>query len=86
MNAKDLLKFVVLCQYVPRFLRIYPLYKEVTRTSGLFIESAWAGVAFNLFLYMLASHVSFLFYPLGGSRTLFKVPSNFITTCCTLMT
>ncbi|KAH9646549.1 Cyclic nucleotide-gated ion channel 1 [Citrus sinensis] len=56
VNTKNLLKFVVLFQYVPRFLRIYPLYKEVTRTSGILTETAWAGAAFNLFLYMLASH------------------------------
>ncbi|KAF9604326.1 hypothetical protein IFM89_005907, partial [Coptis chinensis] len=43
-------------QYVPRFLRIQPLYKEVTKTSGILTETAWAGAAFNLFLYMLASH------------------------------
>lgn len=54
---KDTLKFVILCQYIPRFIRFYPLYKEVTRTSGIFTETAWAGAAFNLFLYMLASHV-----------------------------
>ncbi|KAJ4950147.1 hypothetical protein NE237_026979 [Protea cynaroides] len=57
LNTKDLLKFVVLFQYVPRLLRIYPLYKEVTRTSGILTETAWAGAALNLFLYMLASHV-----------------------------
>ncbi|XP_022945924.1 cyclic nucleotide-gated ion channel 1-like isoform X2 [Cucurbita moschata] len=56
-NTENLLKLAVLCQFVPRFLRIYPLYKEVTRTSGILIETAWAGAAFNLFLYMLASHV-----------------------------
>lgn len=60
VNTKNLLKFVVLFQYVPRFLRIYPLYKEVTRTSGILTETAWAGAAFNLFLYMLASHVSLI--------------------------
>ncbi|KAJ6359362.1 hypothetical protein OIU76_000985 [Salix suchowensis] len=36
-------------------MRIYPLYKEVA-TSGILAETAWAGAAFNLFLYMLASH------------------------------
>ncbi|MED6144313.1 Cyclic nucleotide-gated ion channel 1 [Stylosanthes scabra] len=56
LNTKNLLKFVVFFQYVPRFLRIIPLYKEVTRTSGILTETAWAGAAFNLFLYMLASH------------------------------
>lgn len=58
LNTKNLLKFVVFFQYIPRVFRIYPLYKEVTRTSGILTETAWAGAAFNLFLYMLASHVS----------------------------
>lgn len=57
LNTKNLLKFVVFFQYIPRMLRIHPLYKEVTRTSGILTETAWAGAAFNLFLYMLASHV-----------------------------
>ncbi|KAL7125702.1 hypothetical protein ABFS83_14G134200 [Erythranthe nasuta] len=55
--TKDLLKIVIFVQYIPRLFRLYPLYKEVTRTSGLFTETPWAGAAFNLFLYMLASHV-----------------------------
>lgn len=58
LNTKNLLKFVVFFQYMPRLLRIIPLYKEITRTSGILTETAWAGAAFNLFLYMLASHVS----------------------------
>ncbi|CAL9243332.1 unnamed protein product [Arabidopsis halleri] len=57
LNTKNMLKFIVFFQYIPRFIRIYPLYKEVTRTSGILTETAWAGAAFNLFLYMLASHV-----------------------------
>ncbi|KAB5531645.1 hypothetical protein DKX38_018315 [Salix brachista] len=56
LNTKNVLKFVVIFQYVPRFMRIYPLYMEVA-TSGILTETAWAGAAFNLFLYMLASHV-----------------------------
>ncbi|KAL8541038.1 hypothetical protein ACS0TY_002360 [Phlomoides rotata] len=55
--TKDLLRIIIFCQYIPRLWRIYPLFKEVTRTSGLFTETAWAGAAINLFLYMLASHV-----------------------------
>lgn len=58
LNEKNLLRFVVLFQYVPRLLRIIPLYREVTRSAGIITETAWAGAAFNLFLYMLASHVS----------------------------
>ncbi|CAL0315381.1 unnamed protein product [Lupinus luteus] len=55
--AKMMLKYIIIVQYVPRSLRIYPLYKDVTRTSGILTETAWAGAAFNLFLYILASHV-----------------------------
>ncbi|XP_022770564.1 cyclic nucleotide-gated ion channel 1-like isoform X1 [Durio zibethinus] len=55
--TKELLKSIIFCQYVPRIIRIFPLYKEVTRTSGILTETAWAGAALNLFLYMLASHI-----------------------------
>nr|KYP72139.1 Cyclic nucleotide-gated ion channel 1 [Cajanus cajan] len=73
LNTKNLLKFVVFFQYVPRLLRIIPLYKEVTRTSGILTETAWAGAAFNLFLYMLASHV------VGAFWYLFSIERE--TTC-----
>ncbi|XP_050278801.1 cyclic nucleotide-gated ion channel 1-like isoform X3 [Quercus robur] len=54
---KQMLKLVIFSQYVPRLIRLYPLYMEVTRTSGILTQTAWAGAAYNLFLYMLASHV-----------------------------
>ncbi|KAK6135349.1 hypothetical protein DH2020_030909 [Rehmannia glutinosa] len=73
LNTKNLLKFVVILQYIPRVLRVYPLYREVTRTSGILTETAWAGAAFNLFLYMLASHV------LGAFWYLFSIERE--TTC-----
>ncbi|PRQ58437.1 putative potassium channel, voltage-dependent, EAG/ELK/ERG [Rosa chinensis] len=57
MAAKNLLTIVIVCQYVPRLIRIYPLYKEVETTSGFLTETAWAAAAFNLLLYMLASHL-----------------------------
>ncbi|CAL2242001.1 unnamed protein product [Prunus armeniaca] len=55
--TKDLLLTVIVAQYGPRLLRIYPLWEEVTRTLGFLTETAQAGAAFNLLLYMLASHV-----------------------------
>ncbi|KAI3471207.1 hypothetical protein Pfo_027870 [Paulownia fortunei] len=73
LNTKNLLKFVVILQYIPRVLRVHPLYKEVTRTSGILTETAWAGAAFNLFLYMLASHV------IGASWYLLSIERE--TTC-----
>lgn len=35
-----------------------PLTSELKRTAGVFAETAWAGAAYYLLLYMLASHVS----------------------------
>ncbi|CAA0831368.1 Cyclic nucleotide-gated ion channel 1 [Striga hermonthica] len=67
--TKDLVKAVIFVQYVPRVWRIYPLYEEVTRTSGIFTETAWAGAAFNLLLYMLASHtIGAIWYMIAVER------------------
>ncbi|RRT58818.1 hypothetical protein B296_00046289, partial [Ensete ventricosum] len=57
LNAKNALMYAVIFQYVPRVLRIIPLYLEVTRSAGIIAETAWLGAAFNLLLYMLASHI-----------------------------
>ncbi|XXG82329.1 hypothetical protein AAC387_Pa10g0304 [Persea americana] len=56
-NAKNLLWFVVLLQYVPRLHRIIRLYREVTGSAGIITKRAWTGVVLNLLLFMLASHV-----------------------------
>ncbi|KAI3712998.1 hypothetical protein L1987_71568 [Smallanthus sonchifolius] len=55
--TKDLLKLVIFSQYIPRFVRMIPLYRQVTRSCGIFTQTAWVGAAFSLFIYMLASHV-----------------------------
>ncbi|GKU89142.1 hypothetical protein SLEP1_g3324 [Rubroshorea leprosula] len=54
--AMDLLKFFVISQFVPRILRLYPLYTRDKNVFGALAESAWIKVLLNLFLYMLASH------------------------------
>ncbi|XP_062228957.1 cyclic nucleotide-gated ion channel 1-like isoform X2 [Phragmites australis] len=56
MKAKDVLMIMIICQYVPRLIRIRPLYLQITRSAGVITETAGAGAAFNLVLYMLASH------------------------------
>ncbi|GLU01346.1 hypothetical protein SLE2022_186580 [Rubroshorea leprosula] len=69
LAAKRALFFVVLLQYIPRFLRIQPLTSEMKRTTGVFAETAWAGAAYYLLLYMLASHiVGALWYLLAVER------------------
>jgi cyclic nucleotide gated channel, plant len=58
MKANNILLIIIICQYVPRLLQIIPLYLQITRSAGIITETAWAGAAFNLLIYMLASHVS----------------------------
>lgn len=57
VKAKNVLLLIIICQYVPRLIRIRPLYLQITRSAGVITETARAGAAFNLLLYMLASHV-----------------------------
>ncbi|KAF6148572.1 hypothetical protein GIB67_042531 [Kingdonia uniflora] len=57
LATKQALLFIVLLQYVPRFFRILPLTSELKRTVGVFAESAFAGAAYYLLWYMLASHI-----------------------------
>ncbi|KAL6876340.1 hypothetical protein ACP4OV_012912 [Aristida adscensionis] len=69
MKAKNVLMIMIICQYVPRLIRIRPLYLQITRSAGVITETAGAGAAFNLVLYMLASHVlGALWYLLSVQR------------------
>ncbi|XP_061952190.1 probable cyclic nucleotide-gated ion channel 5 [Populus nigra] len=57
LASKQALLYIILLQYIPRFFRILPLTSELKRTAGVFAETAWAGAAYYLLLYMLASHI-----------------------------
>ncbi|PON41912.1 Voltage dependent potassium channel [Parasponia andersonii] len=57
LATQQALFFIVLLQYVPRLVRVLPLTSELKRTAGVFAETAWAGAAYYLLLYMLASHI-----------------------------
>ncbi|KAI4377718.1 hypothetical protein MLD38_015302 [Melastoma candidum] len=57
LPTKRALLFIIFVQYIPRFLRIFPLTSELKRTAGVLAETAWAGAAYYLLLYMLASHI-----------------------------
>ncbi|XVF35726.1 hypothetical protein REPUB_Repub18cG0171100 [Reevesia pubescens] len=48
---------IVLLQYVPRLYLIFPLSSQIIKATGVVTKTAWAGAAYNLLLYMLASHV-----------------------------
>ncbi|XP_020196437.1 putative cyclic nucleotide-gated ion channel 8 [Aegilops tauschii subsp. strangulata] len=69
LATKDALVWVVLCQYIPRLLRIFPVTKDLKRTAGVFIETAWAGAGYYLLWFMLAGHnVGTLWYFLSIER------------------
>ncbi|KAF5749458.1 hypothetical protein HS088_TW04G01427 [Tripterygium wilfordii] len=51
------LALIVLLQYIPRLYLIFPLSSQIIKATGVVTKTAWAGAAYNLLLYMLASHV-----------------------------
>ncbi|XP_015878201.3 cyclic nucleotide-gated ion channel 1-like [Ziziphus jujuba] len=55
-NLRKFLNFLVLFQYVPRIIRIYHLCKKLGRTPSSITGVVWVRGAFNLFLYIIASH------------------------------
>lgn len=57
-NTKNVLRFIIIFQYIPRLVLIFPLSSQIIKATGVVTETAWAGAAYNLMLYMLASHVS----------------------------
>ncbi|KAG7985569.1 hypothetical protein I3843_03G032700 [Carya illinoinensis] len=56
-HANNTLALFVLIQYVPRLFLIFPLNQRIIKTTGVVAKTAWAGAAYNLLLYVLASHV-----------------------------
>ncbi|KAK9153958.1 hypothetical protein Sjap_001438 [Stephania japonica] len=56
-NTKNIVLFSVIFQYLPRLFLIFPLSDQIVNATGVVTETAWAGAAYNLMLYMLASHV-----------------------------
>eukprot|EP01018_Ginkgo_biloba_P007253 Gb_31243 [translate_table: standard] len=56
-HTKNALSLIVLFQYLPRLFLIFPLTSQIVRATGVVTKTAWAGAAYNLLLYMIASHV-----------------------------
>lgn len=52
------MKFVFIIQYLPRVFRVQSFLKKVRWSSGIFLNTTGIKAIFNLFLYVLASHVS----------------------------
>ncbi|KAJ4970620.1 hypothetical protein NE237_003719 [Protea cynaroides] len=56
-NTKNVFRFIIIFQYLPRLFLIFPLSSQIVKSTGVVTETTWAGAAYNLMLYMLASHV-----------------------------
>ncbi|GAU28153.1 hypothetical protein TSUD_313120 [Trifolium subterraneum] len=56
-HTNNALVLIVLIQYVPRLYMIFPLSSQIVKATGVVTKTAWAGAAYNLLLYLLASHV-----------------------------
>ncbi|KAJ1420117.1 RmlC-like jelly roll fold [Sesbania bispinosa] len=56
-HTNNALVLIVLLQYAPRLYLIFPLSSQIIKATGVVTKTAWAGAAYNLLLYMLASHV-----------------------------
>ncbi|KAM5554001.1 cyclic nucleotide-gated ion channel 17-like [Rosa sericea] len=56
-STNNALALIVLLQYIPRLYLIFPLSLQLIKATGVVTKTAWAGAAYNLLLYMLASHV-----------------------------
>ncbi|XP_027926785.1 cyclic nucleotide-gated ion channel 18-like isoform X1 [Vigna unguiculata] len=57
-HANNTLALFVLIQYVPRLFLIFHLNQRIQKTTGVIAKTPWIGAAYNLILYMLASHVT----------------------------
>ncbi|CAK9150342.1 unnamed protein product [Ilex paraguariensis] len=69
-HTTNALVLIVLMQYIPRLYLIFPLSSQIIKAAGVVTKTAWAGAAYNLLLYMLASHV------LGASWYLLSIERN----------
>lgn len=56
-HNNNALALIVLFQYIPRLYLIFPLSSQIIKATGVVTKTAWAGAAYNLLLYILASHV-----------------------------
>lgn len=57
-HANHSISLIIMVQYLPRLCVIFPLNSKIIRNTGVVAKTAWSGAAYNLLLYLLASHVS----------------------------
>ncbi|CAN1846081.1 Probable cyclic nucleotide-gated ion channel 16 [Linum perenne] len=57
-HANHTVSLIVLIQYIPRIVVMFPLNRRIVKSTGVVAKTAWSGAVYNLLLYVLASHVS----------------------------
>ncbi|WCJ42908.1 cyclic nucleotide-gated channel 15 [Euphorbia peplus] len=57
VHMKLVMRICIIFQYLLRLYLIFPLSSRIIKATGLVLQKPWAGAAYNLLLYMLASHV-----------------------------
>ncbi|KAK3033731.1 hypothetical protein RJ639_034506, partial [Escallonia herrerae] len=57
ISTKVVLRMIIISQFLLRLCLTSPLTTQITKANGVVAEAAWAGAAYNLMLFMLASHV-----------------------------
>lgn len=58
ISTKIILRLSIIFQFLLRLYLTFPLSSQIVKAIGLVVEAAWAGAAYNLMLFMLASHVT----------------------------
>jgi len=69
-HPRIVLWFTIILQYFLRLALIYPLSSQIVNSSGVMTtEKAWVGAAYNMTLYIMASHFSgAIYYMLAVER------------------
>lgn len=76
-HNNNILVLIVLAQYLPRLYLIFPLTYEIVKATGVVAKTAWEGAAYNMVLYLIASHVlGALWYLLSVDRQTFCWKTN----------
>ncbi|KAL6997197.1 putative cyclic nucleotide-gated ion channel 16 [Sarracenia purpurea var. burkii] len=70
-HANHTMSLIIILQYIPRLFIIFPLNQRIIKATGVVTKTAWAGAAYNLLLYLLASHV------LGASWYLLSIERQY---------
>ncbi|XP_075508622.1 cyclic nucleotide-gated ion channel 18-like [Primulina tabacum] len=69
-HVNHAVSLVIIVQYLPRLIVIFPLNWRIIKNTGVVAKTTWSGAAYNLVLYLLASHViGAVWYLMSVERT-----------------